>query len=214
MTTIAPSILAADFMELKKDIKSFDEQKDIWFHLDIMDYHFVPNLTFGKTVVNKLSTVTDHKLDAHFMVENIRHYIKDFSGIGIHNFTYHYEAETEHLNIIKDIKENFPSAGISLKPKTPVSVLTDEILEQIDLVLIMSVEPGFGGQSFMEDVLSKVEHLNKLKDQFDFKIQIDGGINEKTSIQARKAGADNLVAGSYIFKADSQDYGARVNSLR
>ncbi len=214
MTTIAPSILSANFLELKKEIQIFDQIEDIWFHLDIMDYHFVPNLTFGETVVKKLSTVTKHKLDAHFMVENIENYIKDFSGIGIHNFTYHYEAENDHLNIIKKIKENFPSAGISIKPGTPVTVLTDEILKAVDLVLIMSVEPGFGGQSFMNNSLAKVEHLNKVKEKFNFQIQIDGGINEKTAVLAIEAGADNLVAGSYIFKAEQDQYKNKVSSLR
>jgi ribulose-phosphate 3-epimerase len=214
MITIAPSILAADFLELKRDLQSFEGLKNIWFHLDVMDNHFVPNLTFGSTVLKNISKVTEHKLDAHFMVENIQLYIEDFKDMNLHNFTYHYEAESNHLEVIKNIKANYPSAGISLKPGTDVSVLTDEILSAVDLVLIMSVEPGFGGQSFMENSLDKIKHLNSVKEKFNFQIQIDGGINETTSKLALNVGCDNLVAGSYIFKADQSDYATKVASLR
>ena len=116
MTIIAPSLLSANFLNLEEDVKRFDGIKDVWLHLDVMDGHFVPNLTFGKTVLKDLSKITEHKLDAHLMVTNPEDYIKAFKEIGVHNFTYHWEASTSHDDLIVDIKNNFPSAGISLKP--------------------------------------------------------------------------------------------------
>ena len=132
MTTIAPSILASDFLNLQSEIESFNGAEDLWFHLDIMDGHYVPNLTFGQTVVKNISKVTSHKLDAHFMVKNPEDYISSFKGIGIHNFTFHWESATHHDSLISQIKENYPSVGIALNPGTDVTIIPDYIFKKID----------------------------------------------------------------------------------
>ena len=215
MTIISPSILAADFTNLKSEVEAFANAQNIWFHLDIMDGHFVPNLTFGPTVLKSLNSITHHFLDAHCMVTNPIDHANWFSGMGISNFTFHIEAVDNPVDTIREIKKLYPSVGISIKPATPVEVLTDDILKLIDLVLVMSVEPGFGGQSFMDNSLSKLAWLKeKKKNGHQFIIQIDGGINDQTAKEAVKSGAENLVAGSYIFKADSSHYISKVESLR
>lgn len=211
---IAPSILSCDFTHLADEVKKFDSVSNIWFHLDIMDGHFVPNLTFGATVIHNLSKHTSHKLDAHFMVTNPRHYLKDFRNTNIHNFTFHYEATNNPIDLIKEIKDIFPSVGISIKPGTPVEVLTDDILELVDLVLIMSVEPGFGGQKYIQGSENKVLYLaNKRRsNKLNFKIEVDGGINEETAQTVINSGADIIVAGSFIFK--SRHYPDQIEKLR
>ena len=211
---ISPSILSANFLQLQNEIEKFSDAENIWFHLDVMDSHFVPNLTFGKTILKDLHKVTKHKLDAHFMVSNPDFFIENFKDIGIHNFTFHLESVNQPTQTIKAIKKEYDSCGISIKPGTQVTSLTPEILSAVDLILIMSVEPGFGGQSFMIDVLEKVKHLTKLKNDnnYSYEIQIDGGINQSTSKEAIKSGCTNLVAGSYIFKSDN--YLKAINSLR
>lgn len=213
---IAPSLLSANFLRLEEEIKSFDKARDLWFHLDIMDGHFVPNLTFGATVLKNLSSVTKHKLDAHFMVTNPMDYIEWFKDLGIHNFTFHWEAVHHHDRVIQKIKENFPSCGVSLNPATSVDLIPDYILEEIDLVLLMSVNPGFGGQSFIPAALDKVQALNQRKKSLkaDFHIQVDGGVTNQNAKALKKAGATNLVAGSYIFNNKSSDYLKKVESLR
>ena len=214
MTIIAPSLLSADFSNLSSEVSKFDNLDHIWIHLDIMDGHFVPNLTFGATVLKNLQNYTDHKLDAHFMVTDPQNYISPFKNIGIHNFTFHYEAVEDPFSFIQEVQKNFPSAGITIKPDTPVKVLTDEVLSIVDLVLIMSVEPGFGGQSFIEDSVEKIAWLKNKKSELKatYKIQVDGGINQASAPKSISAGADILVAGSYIFK--SNDYSKAINSLR
>lgn len=203
---ISPSLLAADFLNLEHELKRFDGQRNLWLHLDIMDGHFVPNLTFGHPIVELIAKIAKHPLDAHFMVTNPEFYIDTFKNYKIHNFTFHYELfnqDTSELKrLIKKAKSFYPSVGLSIKPKTDVAVLTDDLLRELDLVLVMSVEPGFGGQKFMPESLQKVTFLKTKKDQLklNLSIQIDGGINEETAKAAIHAGADNLVAGSAIFK--------------
>jgi ribulose-phosphate 3-epimerase len=214
MTTISPSILAADFLNLESEIKSFDGLDNLSFHLDIMDGHYVPNLTFGETVLRNIHTITSHNLDAHFMVTNPKVYIEQFKGLGIHNFTFHWEAVTHQDNFIDEVKKHYPSVGISLNPGTSVEVIPDYILEKIDLILVMSVNPGFGGQAFIEESISRVEYFSeKRKDKnLKYQIQVDGGVNNTNAPKLIKAGADNLVAGSYIFKNDN--YQEAIASLR
>ncbi len=216
MTIIAPSILSADFLNLKSEIEKFNELDDIWLHLDIMDGHFVPNLTFGHTVLKKLHTVTKHKLDAHFMVERPENYIQPFKELNIHNFTFHWEAATHHDRLIAELKEHFPSVGVSLNPSTNIGVIPEYLLEKLDLILVMTVNPGFGGQSFIGGCMDKIEALNKLKKQkgYKYQIQVDGGVNDSNCHSLINIGADNLVAGSYIFGDKDKDYTKRVNSLR
>lgn len=214
--TVSPSILSADFLNLQSDIETFNGLKDISFHLDIMDGHYVPNLTFGKTVIKNLSKITEHKLDAHLMVNNPEDYIDELSDIGIDNFTFHWEAVTHHDSVINQIKKIYQSVGISLNPGTPVESIPSHLLEKIDLILIMSVNPGFGGQSFIDYSFDKVKYFANLKNKLgiNLEIQVDGGVTDKNAKELRAAGATNLVAGSYIFGAEKNEYKNRVESLR
>jgi ribulose-phosphate 3-epimerase len=214
--TISPSLLSADFLNLKTDIERLNGIDDLWLHLDIMDSHFVPNLTFGEPVLNKLKTITKHKLDAHFMVTNPDFFVDNFKDVGLHNFTFHWEAVLHQDRFIDRVKSVYPSVGISLNPATPVSVLPTYILGKVDLILLMSVNPGFGGQKFISDVIDKVIELDKIRHEhnFSFQIQVDGGINDQNAGYLIQAGANNLVAGSYIFSAPNHDYLSRINKIR
>ncbi len=213
---VAPSLLSCKFLEMGADIKRLDGINDLWLHLDIMDGHFVPNLTFGEPVLNQIKNITTHKLDAHFMVTNPEFYVESFKNVGLHNFTFHWEAVTHHDRFIQFAKTIYPSVGISLNPSTPISVIPDYIFSKIDLILIMSVNPGFGGQKFIDGVVDKIKALNDIKKKhgYKFHIQVDGGVTDKNSKDLIAAGATNLVAGSYVFSEPSMNYAARVNSLR
>lgn len=216
-TIISPSLLACDFLNIENEIKHFNGCKDLWFHLDIMDGHFVPNLTFGHPIIKKISNKTEILLDAHLMVTNPDFYIDTFSDLNIHNLTWHFEASgSETLSLIKKAKKIYPSVGISIKPKTDLNSLSIEILENIDLLLIMSVEPGFGGQSFIEETYERIEHFTKIKNEksLNFSIQVDGGVKNNNSEALINAGANNLVAGSYVFAEGPSQYINKVNSLR
>ena len=216
MAIISPSLLSADFLNLKEDIMRFKDEKDLWLHLDIMDGHFVPNLTFGETVIKNLSSITEHKLDAHLMVTNPQDYVEPLSKIGIHNFTFHWESVDHHDRLIAHAKENFASVGVSLNPSTDIRIIPDYILKKVDLILIMTVNPGFGGQSFIEGCVEKIQYLDNFKKahKLDFEIQVDGGVNDKNAKNLIESGATNLVAGSYIFKAENNNYSARIKNLR
>lgn len=215
-TIISPSLLSANFLELKTELERLNQIDNLWLHLDVMDSHFVPNLTFGEPVLNKVKTVSKHKLDAHFMVTNPDFFVENFKDVGLHNFTFHWEAVTHHDRLISSIKALYPSVGISLNPSTPVNVIPEYILGKVDLILLMSVNPGFGGQKFIPEILDKVTELNKLRieNNFTFKIQVDGGINDVNAKSLISAGADNLVAGSYVFSEPNKDYLSRINKLR
>ncbi len=214
--TISPSLLSVNFLELKTELERLNAVDDLWLHLDVMDGHFVPNLTFGEPVLNKVKTVSKHKLDAHFMVTNPDLYVDTFKNVGLHNFTFHWEAEVHHDRLIAKIKESYPSVGISLNPSTPLSVVPKYIWGKVDLVLLMSVNPGFGGQKFIPEIVDKVIELDKIRheNKFNFQIQVDGGINDQNSGYLIQAGANNLVAGNYIFSEPNKDYLSRVNKLR
>jgi ribulose-phosphate 3-epimerase len=216
MTIISPSLLSCDFLNIEPELKAFDSAKDFWFHLDIMDGHFVPNLTFGHPIIEKICKATTQKCDAHFMVTNPEFHAETLKDSGIHNFTFHHEAVLDSLSLIKTIKADYPSVGISIKPKTAVSKLSDEILKAVDLVLVMSVEPGFGGQSFMPEAYDKIRELKQRREKLGahFQIQVDGGVSDQNAKELIKAGADNLVAGSYVFKKGKDHYLAAVESLR
>lgn len=215
-TIISPSLLSADFLNLQKEIEAFQDISDLWFHLDIMDGHFVPNLTFGTPVIKNLPSITKHPLDAHLMVKNPELYLDLFKDIPLHNFTFHWEATKHHHRLITEAKKKFPNVGISLNPSTPINSIPELILSSVDLILIMTVNPGFGGQSFIDECIQKIQNLNKIKKQnnFKFSIQIDGGINKGTAPKVIKAGASNLVAGSYIFKHKTNEYPSAIESLR
>ena len=198
---ISPSILASKFLNLESEIKKLNELENIWLHLDIMDGHFVPNLTFAMKLLKKFVTSVKTHAMLTLWLQTPEFYIETLENSGIHNFTFHLEAVSNPLDIISKAKKVFPSVGISVKPNTPVTDLSEDILKEINLVLVMSVEPGFGGQSFMPN-LDKVSYLKefKVKNKLNYSIQIDGGINETTGFEAKKAGADNLVAGTFVFQ--------------
>jgi ribulose-phosphate 3-epimerase len=213
---IAPSLLSADFLELKLDLERLNGIDDLWLHLDVMDSHFVPNLTFGEPVLKKIKTVTKHKLDAHFMVTNPDFFADNFKEVGLHNFTFHWEAVTHHDRFISKLKYLYPSVGISLNPSTPLTAMPTYILGKVDLILLMSVNPGFGGQSFIPEIIDKVIELDKIRHENDFKfqIQVDGGVTDQNAGYLIQAGANNLVAGSYIFSAPEKNYLSRINKIR
>ena len=192
---IAPSILSSDFARLNEEIESIKNCDMV--HIDVMDGHFVPNLTFGAPVVKCIRKYTELFFDCHLMISNPLKYAKDFASAGADLITFHYESDDDPKEVIDEIKRLGCKVGISVKPKTNVEEIYP-YLDDVDLVLIMSVEPGFGGQSFMPEVLDKVVKLKRLNKKFV--IEIDGGIDDKTIHQAKEAGVDICVAGSYIFK--------------
>lgn len=216
MTIISPSLLACDFLNIEEELSAFNNVKDICFHLDIMDGHFVPNLTFGHPIIELIVKTSTHKCDAHFMVTNPEFYGETLKNFGLYNFTFHIEAVLDPMSLIMELKKHYPSVGVSIKPNTSVNKLSDEILKAVDLVLVMSVEPGFGGQSFMTSALDKIRELKNRRKALGthFQIQVDGGITDKNANLVIEAGADNLVAGSYIFKNTKDNYPAKVESLR
>lgn len=213
---ISPSLLASDFLNLQSEISRIDSIDNIWLHLDVMDGHFVPNLTFGHDIIERIANNFSITLDAHFMVTNPEFYIETLKHIRIHNFTFHLELNCDHAELIKKAKKHFPSIGLSIKPNTPTSSLSDDLLSQIDLILVMSVEPGFGGQKFMPNSIDKVIELKKRRAQLNlnYTIQVDGGINKNNASLLWNAGADNLVAGSSVFKAPEFNYINAINNLR
>lgn len=213
---ISPSLLSANFLELKVELERLNAIDDLWLHLDVMDGHYVPNLTFGEPVLNKVKTVSKHKLDAHFMVTDPDMFADSFKDCGIHNFTFHWEAVTHHDRLIQKLRSLYPSVGISLNPASPVSLIPKYIFSKIDVVLLMSVNPGFGGQKFIPEIIDKVIELDKIRHEngFKFSIQVDGGITDQNAGYLIQAGANNLVAGSYIFSAPNHDYLSRVNKIR
>lgn len=195
---IAPSILSADFGKINEEIKSVEAYADL-IHVDVMDGHFVPNITIGAPVVAKLKT--KKPLDCHLMIENPEKYIEDFAAAGAWNITVHQEACSNLRRVIQQIKNCRVYAGVSLKPATPLHTI-ENILDKVDMVLLMTVNPGFGGQEFIANVLPKIMRLRKIAPKLD--IEVDGGINDRTAKQVIEAGANILVAGSYIFGAKNR----------
>ncbi|MBN2596054.1 ribulose-phosphate 3-epimerase [Labilibaculum sp.] len=206
-TLISPSLLAADFTNLKADIEMVNNSQADWFHLDIMDGVFVPNISYGLPVVEQINKIAKKPLDVHLMIIDPDRYVEAFKKAGADILTVHYEACTHLHRTIQNIHSHGMKAGVSLNPHTPVSVLED-IISDIDLVLLMSVNPGFGGQSFIENTYIKVEKLAQLiKDKnASVIIEIDGGVNLETGKKLIEAGANALVAGSFVFGADDPNH--------
>ncbi|PVX50895.1 ribulose-phosphate 3-epimerase [Balneicella halophila] len=213
MTIVAPSLLSADFMNLADAINMLNESEADWLHLDVMDGRFVPNITFGMPIISQMKALTDKPLDVHLMIVEPEKYLEEFCQAGADILTVHAEACVHLHRTVMKIKELGMKAGVSLNPHTPVELLRD-LVSEIDLVLLMSVNPGFGGQSFIENTYNKTRRMRAIADEqgTPLTIEIDGGVTDKNALKLVEAGADALVAGSYVFGAD--DPKARIASLK
>lgn len=213
MPLVSPSLLSADFGNLQRDVEMLNESLCDWFHLDVMDGEFVPNISFGFPVMQAMAKHAQKPLDVHLMIVRPEKFIKEVKALGAKVMNVHYEACTHLHRVIQQIKAEGMMAGVTLNPHTPVSVL-EEIICDVDLVMLMSVNPGFGGQKFIEHAVDKTRRLRELIDRTGSKalIEIDGGVNRETGARLVAAGADVLVAGSAVFKAP--DPKAEIEALK
>ncbi|MCT2342828.1 ribulose-phosphate 3-epimerase [Niallia taxi] len=213
MVKIAPSILSADFAKLGEEIKDVERGGADYIHVDVMDGHFVPNITIGPLIVSAIRPITTLPLDVHLMIENPDQYIPAFAKAGADIITVHAEACPHLHRTLQLIKEHGVKPGVVLNPSTPVEMIK-HVIEDVEMVLLMTVNPGFGGQAFIKSVLPKITEVRKLADQFNpgLEIEVDGGVNEQTAILCKEAGANVLVAGSFIY--DSGDRAKAIKAVR
>ena len=206
MKKILPSILSADFANLERDIKELENIGIDMFHIDVMDGNFVPNISFGFPIIEAIRPKTDKVFDCHLMIANPENYVEQFCKVGCDMVSFHIEATNHADRLIQVIKANGKKAGIVLNPQTPIESIK-YLLPKLDYVLIMTVNPGFGGQKFIPEMLEKIEELAKLREEknYNFLIEVDGGVNVETSKACRDKGADLLVCGSFLFGASDKE---------
>ena len=215
MVKIAPSILAADLLDIKNEVINADNAGAEFIHIDIMDGHFVPNLSFGYNMVKTLRPITNKVLDVHLMISPVEPFIKEFINAGSDIISFHPEADKNTKEIISTIKKSNCKVGIAVHPNVKIEEIK-EFLIDVDLVIIMTVIPGFGGQKFLEDQVQKISELKEIRKNINanYEIEIDGGINYQTSKICIDKGADILVAGSYVYGAPKEEYRDKINSIR
>jgi ribulose-phosphate 3-epimerase len=213
MTKVSPSILSADFGNLEQDLKAVIKAGSDFLHVDVMDGHYVPNLTFGNPIISRIDSISDIPLDVHLMVTNPSDYYEFLAKLNVEMVSFH-PATVYHLHReVYKIKELGMKSGVAINPGEDIS-LVKEVLADVDFVLVMSVNPGYGGQSFIENTIPKIKELARLREEngLSFEIEIDGGVNNNNAEILRQAGVDIFVAGSYVFK--SKDYAQAVNNLK